>query len=147
MRSIPAILATLAIASIGAQALLPPEQPTRRAYTSSAISSSTTPPYHPPEPTKPATTTTTKTTSKSAESYKPEPTSTYTPEHPKPSDKPGEPEYEKFCQTFAFFHGWDLDCGDVSLAFLPVASIRARARLTTCNLIVALWIHCRKVYL
>jgi hypothetical protein len=109
MRSISAILATLAIASLSVQALLPPDQPTRRAYTSASISSSSTDHYKPTDPIKPVPT-----TSYTSEPYKPEPTSTYVPEHPKPSDKPEEPEYETVCQKFAFFHGWDLDCGDVS---------------------------------
>ncbi|KAJ9099327.1 hypothetical protein QFC21_004208 [Naganishia friedmannii] len=91
MRFTTAILAALAIASIGVQALPSPEEPTRPAYQSSFPSSSSTDTY---EPTKPSL---------------PEPTDKPTPQPPKPD----EPEYETVCKKFAFFHNWDYDCGDL----------------------------------
>ncbi|KAJ9103620.1 hypothetical protein QFC19_004195 [Naganishia cerealis] len=36
----------------------------------------------------------------------------YKPVKPTPSSKP-EPEYEIVCKEFAFFHGWDITCGDL----------------------------------
>jgi hypothetical protein len=93
------IVAALAIVSIGVRALPSPEEPTRPAYQSSSLSPSSTDKYEPSKPSQP------------------EPTQTYNPKPNKPDDgKNDEPEYEVVCKKFAFFHNWDIDCGDVSVA-------------------------------
>lgn len=93
------IVATLAIVSIGVRALPSPEEPTRPAYQSSSLSPSSTDKYEPSKPSQP------------------EPTQTYNPKPNKPDDgKNDEPEYEVVCKKFSFFHNWDIDCGDVSVA-------------------------------
>jgi hypothetical protein len=145
MRFNSAILAALVVASIDVQALPPPDEPTRPGYASSAFSATDTATYKPSDAAKPPPTDTPKPpptdtykppppdTYKpgTASTYQPHPTDTYKPpppdtykpgststyqqEHPKPSDTPQEPAYETACKQFAFFHNWDLHCGDVSL--------------------------------
>jgi hypothetical protein len=91
MRFTTAIVAAFAIASIGVQALPAPNEPTKPAYTSTVTPS----PTHKYEHAKPS------------DKYEPEP---YKPE----DDKEHEPEYEIVCKKFAFFHNWDITCGDLT---------------------------------
>ncbi|KAJ9119374.1 hypothetical protein QFC24_005845 [Naganishia onofrii] len=91
MRFTTAIVAAFAIASFGVQALPAPNEPTKSAYSSSLAPSAT----HKYEHAKPS------------DKYEPEP---YKPE----DDKEHEPEYDIVCKKFAFFHNWDITCGDLT---------------------------------
>jgi outer membrane biosynthesis protein TonB len=92
MRFTSAIIAALAIASIGVSAA-----PTPDGHVSSSVDT------HKPAPTS---------------EHKPAPTPEHKEEHkpaPKP-EHPKEPEYELVCKDVAFFHDWDIYWADVSVA-------------------------------
>ncbi|KAJ9111027.1 hypothetical protein QFC22_006623 [Naganishia vaughanmartiniae] len=42
------------------------------------------------------------------------PAPTYKPEPYKPDNKTDHPDYDIVCKPFAFFHNWDIDCGDLA---------------------------------
>ena len=122
MRFISAIIVTSVIASLGVQGLRPPEQPTRRSYGSSShvpISSEKQ------KPTETTTVSTIRTPASSDTVWTSTPVTTKTDiirtSTAAPSKATGVPQKDEgACEKFAFFHGWDVDYGDVSsLSCLP----------------------------